>query len=160
MRTRNLFFFLIIFGVSAAKAGIHFPTKCISQGFKFQSQQLILHEARNDEPELYLFYNQSKIPLLLTHPQERGGASAGWDSLLNPGKVSAFLVNRPDFAVSCGRWRKNSATTPDDCARVLMACRYSTITITQQQMIGTFWVGENKPLNELLAIITQRGITN
>jgi hypothetical protein len=145
--------------LAIAQAGPKLPANCLSQGFTFKDNLLVLHTAQKKQAELYLFSFSSKTTgrnkLLLTHPHISHGVSAGWDSPLQAGNSSAFLVNRPQFAIQCDYLGKNYQTTSVACAKVLQVCRFKA---SQVKSSGTFWAAENQPLASIIQALKKRGI--
>ena len=122
-----------------------------------KSNLLILHAANNSHPHLYLFYNKSTKNLLLEHPHVHRGASAGWSSELKAKHWSAFLVNRPNFAISCATMKKNyHVSANENCTELLKVCHYRSFKTKKGNLQGTFWVAENAPLLKIQKTMRQR----
>lgn len=153
--------FTLITAYSLCVAGSNpMPSHCKPDGFKFKSNLLILHTVNITKPELYLFYNKSGQRLVLGHPHPPRGASAGWDSMLHAKKWSAFIVNRPKFAIICTPIKKSDAIQSSvNCEKMLTVCRYLSIKINNPMMNGTFWVAEDGDIIKIQDKIKKRGIT-
>lgn len=128
-----------------------------SNGFKFSSKQLLLHTHNNDQIELYFFQNKSSHNLLLTHPHDKQGASAGWDSILRPQHWSVFAVNRPNFSMSCSLLKKNYKTVETSCQEVLKVSHCMRLKIIKKNLTSTFWVAEDGSLKQIQRILKSRG---
>jgi len=125
--------------------------------YSFKSNLLTLHLENTTKPKLYLIYNKKMERLLLSHPDRRRITNAGWDSMLKSGNWSAFIVNRPNFVISCRPLQKNFQAKPViSCSRVLTVCVYRHIKINDPAMKGTFWVAEDQSLETILERIKAR----
>ncbi len=113
--------------------------------FSSASFALIL---KGPAPQVYLFKNISKKPLLLGEVSTGQGMQAGFDSVLSAKKWSALLLNQQQFQLSChiGRVAVN-------CEKVLSISRYSTKKPLPK---ASYWVGENQTWLELQKTLKKR----
>jgi hypothetical protein len=127
------------------------PNGC--HALSFEDQSVTLTSAK---PTLFMIHNTSETDLWVTHTVKDPGASAGWSSRLQSGKWSALLLNQKDFELSCIE-SKPGHEQQVPCTGVLAVCEWSSINKLDKAKDGTYWVGENKSLKGLNAVIGQRG---
>lgn len=139
-----------------------FPEGCISKDYEYEDNNLIL-DINPTEQSLYLFHNISDTDYWVNHPVTKDpGVSAGWASVLNAGQWSALAIyqnsNSKNFAISCETMAKNGELTYHNCQDVLRTCIVEKAEFKTGDK-GSYWVSENKSLNDLVNEIKSRGIT-
>jgi hypothetical protein len=139
-----------------------FPEGCVSKDYEYKDNNLIL-EINPTEQTLYLFHNISDTDYWVNHPVTKDpGVSAGWASILNAGQWSALAIyqnsNSENFAISCETMGKDGALTYHNCQDVLRTCIVEKAEFKTGDK-GSYWVAENKSLNDLVKEIKSRGIT-
>ena len=137
-----------------------FPEGCTNDSYDFNGNNLVLNELSSKD-SLYLFHNISDTDYWLNHPvTENPGASAGWASNLSAGKWSALAISgnqkSDTFEMTCSTMADNGKITYLDCEEVIKTCRINNPDFGKNN--GSYWVAEDKPLDELLEIIKSRGI--
>jgi hypothetical protein len=106
-------------------------------------------------PALVMLHNQSDSELWITHPISDPSASAGWSSRLQSNRWSAFALGSQAFELSCIE-SKPGHEQQIPCSGVITVCQWLGIKTTDKQPVP-YWAGENMPLSELLAHLSQRG---
>lgn len=131
-----------------------FPANCSNQGFSIQGKEAILNTDTTPTAtqRIYLIHNQSAALVMLNHQTTNPGASAGWLSKLNPNQWSAIAVDQKSFSLSCLAYLPPQVGYVN-CANVISVCGYPA-----QNKGGSFWVGENQSLQNILAVIQQRQV--
>jgi len=140
-----------------------FPQTCLEEGIKFKNNNLLLNEGSSSKQSLYLFHNISDKNFWLNHPVTKDpGASAGWASNLSPGNWSALAMDGAaikieNFEITCSIIGDGKVDYLD-CKNVMKVCRFKEPVFNSENS-GSFWVAEDKPLNNLLEAIKSRGIS-
>mgnify|MGYP003440407692 CR=1 FL=1 len=102
-----------------------------------------------------MIHNLSNMDLWITHPVSEPNASAGWSSRLQSGNWSALALNDDAFELSCIESSPgHEQQTP--CSGVVAVCQW-TATKMPKKSSGTYWAGEDMPLDPLIAYIKRRG---
>ncbi|MGB3364710.1 MAG: hypothetical protein WBB48_08010 [Thermodesulfobacteriota bacterium] len=153
----GIFLLLPTIGCSGGSSESDFPKGCLSVGYEFQDNNLVLNES-SSEQSLYLFHNISDESFWLNHVMSKDpGASAGWASELNAGNWSATALGTENFEVNCTIL--GSGEVKDlNCKEVVKVCKFEKPVFNSEDS-GNYWVAENKPLSELLEAIKSRGIS-
>ena len=94
---------MFILGIlcGTSQAASEFPASCTEGSFKVEGKTVILYPDPLNVQALYLFHNASDNKIIINHPVEDPGASAGWASELDPGNWSAFTIAKGKFAITC-----------------------------------------------------------
>ena len=134
------------------------PENCGQDGVIFQNGQLILGITGNlmAEQPIYLIRNNSDYPQLSLNRATEHPLSASWISRLDEGKWSAITLSHPGLVINC-LGRKPGAIGFVDCASVLLVCSYPRGKISSGG--GSYWLAENRPLFDVLAILQNHGAT-
>lgn len=139
---------LLLIHSSYAEEG--FPKNC--QPISMLKQTLTLHAK---EPMMVFIHNVSAGDLWITHPVSEPSASAGWSSRLETGNWSALIVDKKSFELSCIESKPgHEQQTP--CSAALTVCQWTSVKLPDQAQ-GTFWAGENMPLDALKAYVGGKG---
>lgn len=151
MKTR--LFLGLMATLTSAIAGEIFPNACVPVEVHEDLVQLT-----TDKPALVMIHNLSKIDLWVTHPISEPSASAGWSSRLQAGHWSALALDKKTFDLSCIESRPGHEQQVP-CAGLLSVCQWSGIKMPKQGQAGggTFWAGEDLPLQALMAHVGSRG---
>lgn len=107
-----------------------------------------------DKTHIILIHNISDQDIWLSNI-EQSDRHADWSRVLQPNRWSALQLDAAHYDLTC------TESSPGHeqqvfCQEVLAACIWNTMK-TPQARQGTFWVGENKLLNELNAYIGRQG---
>ena len=153
---------LFTIGCFGNNSNSDFPEGCVSKHYEYKNNNLIL-EINSSEQSLYLFHNISDTDYWVNHPVTKvPGVSAGWASILNAGQWSALAIyqnsNSENFAISCETMGKDGELTYHDCRNVLRTCIMEKAEFKSGDK-GSYWVSENKSLNDLVREIKSRDIT-
>ncbi|OGT49440.1 MAG: hypothetical protein A3F17_02680 [Gammaproteobacteria bacterium RIFCSPHIGHO2_12_FULL_41_15] len=140
--------------VNAATIG--FPLGCVATQTKTADNELILAPESTQKSRVYLLFNQSKKKYLINHVGDPGTASAGWGSVIEPGHWSAILLNQNNFSVNCTEY-DGSFTQVLNCNNVMKVCQLSPKENSGFVGQGSFWIAENKTLENLYPTIHARG---
>lgn len=146
---QRFLFIVLTFFSSHLFAEALLPAGC--QPLRIEGESVLL---KTQKSALFMIYNAGDKVLWLTHPVDNAGASAGWTSQLQPQRWSALSIGE-DFSLSCVE------STPGHeqqipCQDAISVCRYKKVQFPQDAE-GSYWAGENLPLNELLAHLSKRG---
>lgn len=127
---------------------------CTVLKLKTQNKNILLP----DIAQIYFVHNISQKSLWLDHPAEHKGkgVSAGWSSYFQPGKWSAILLNRKNFAISCAVIQPGKVDY-QDCAKVISVCQPEKISFESNRK-GSYWLVEDKTWDELLSALGKRGV--
>lgn len=152
MRTLVLILSMFLYIVAS---GSTIQLNCKSSQIKYAQHNLILNTKKANQPQIYVFENESTTPILLNHVKNPPGASAGWASKLNPQNASALMLmpNKHKFVMSCSVFNSYQSL---DCAKVLKVCVVKNLASEKMKTIGDFWVVENKPMNRALDTINKK----
>ena len=163
MRLITKFLFLIVVSIlmttacQAENPAANFPDVCTQEGFHYDGQNLILD--KDSEQSLFVFTPTTQKTFWLNHPIGNDpGASAGWASELEPRNWSALTLSgsSEDFAITCSLIGGDGIKYID-CSQALMVCKITDATFKSKNL-GSFWVAENQPRQDLLEAIRSRGI--
>lgn len=141
----------------AENSGANFPEVCIQQGIQYDGQNLNL--SKGSGQSLFVFHNKSEKSFWLNHPVGKDpGASAGWASEVGPGNWSALTLGggSENFAITCSLIGGDGVKYLD-CREVLEGCKITDASFKSGNL-GSFWVAENMPRQELIEAIRSRGI--
>ena len=130
---------------------------CQSVDVKSENKEIVLPgptEARTNK--LYIFKNLTSKSIWLDHPVLHPSVSAGWSSYLRTGNSSALWVNRKNFNLSCAEITPGKVEYLD-CAKVVSVCAPKEV-IYKTSRKGTWWLAEDKPLDDLLKLLSKRGV--
>lgn len=167
LTTRNFIIALILLplftiGCTGNGSDSDLPSGCVSESYEFNGKNLVLSEISSKQ-SLFLFHNVSSKGLLLNHPVGKDpGASAGWASSLSAGKWSALAINGSstkieNFEITCSTMDDSGKLDYLDCRNIIKTCRVENPVFSSGDS-GSYWVSEDKPLNDLLDAIKSRGI--
>lgn len=133
------------------------PNNCLNTEYKYEAGQLILSPEIGEEIQrLYLVRNNSPNTLVLSHTNEDYLISLGWKSTIDRDHWSAFGVDEPGFAIDCLR-KESDDTIPVACEEVVEVC-YLPNTRFALSSLGSFWLSENKQLNQVLVETRRKGV--
>ena len=148
---------IITAGCQAGDAGPAMPEGCIDSGTSFSGKGLIINDGTGGVLNIYLIHNFSKDTIYLNHePKDNPGASAGWSTELGPGNWTAISINNANFGFTCGKMVPGKFDEVP-CKNELKACKFSIAEFSDKAK-GSYWVSENKSLDETLETIKSRGI--
>lgn len=147
---RILLFFLTILNIGIVNAGVVMPKGCQPLPMKTESAWL-----KTKKPMLFLMNNTGTSDLWLIHPVQDPGASAGWNSKLEPGRWSAMMVDK-DFELNCIESLPGHEQHVS-CEQVLALCSYRSLKIDKSHG-GSAWMAENMPARALLTELGRRGL--
>lgn len=141
----------------AENSTANFPEVCTQEGFHYDGQNLIFN--KDSEQSLFVITPTMEKSLWLNHPIGKDpGASAGWASELAPRNWSALTLggSSEDFAITCYLIGADGIKYID-CSQSLMVCKITDASFKSNDL-GSFWVAENQPRQDLLEAIRSRGI--
>lgn len=145
-------------GCQAGSGDAKMPEGCADTSLGFSGKELILNQGTEGALNLYLIHNVSKDTIYLNHePKDNPGASAGWSTELAPGNWAAISVDKVSFGFTCGKMVPGKFDEVP-CKDEISACKFSSAQFSDQAK-GSYWVSENKSLQETLGTIKSRGIT-
>lgn len=147
---RRILFFLASLSMGLANATVVMPKGCQPLPLNTETARL-----KTKKPMLFLMKNTSNSDLWLIHPIQDPGASAGWNSKLEPERWSALLVNK-DFDLNCVESRPGHEQHVS-CDQVLALCSYRSLKI-DKSLTGNAWMAENMPVRALLTELGRRGL--
>lgn len=134
------------------------PEGCAGSGFSFSGKELILNKGTGGVLNLYLIHNTSEDTIYMNHEVKNDpGAQAGWSTELGPGNWTAFSLDKVNFNFTCGKMVPGKFDQVS-CGDELSACKFTNAEFSKSAK-GSYWVSENKTLEETLATIKSRGIT-
>ncbi len=146
-RIWSLFLVLAAGGVNAAD---NFPATCNPVAVQKDSPVLQAKQA-----QVVLIHNISTSDLWITHPVKDPGASAGWSSHLEADNWSALVVDKDSFELNCIE-SKPGHEQQVPCVGLISVCEWPGVKIPADAK-GTFWAGENLPLQTLTAQLGGHG---
>lgn len=150
---------LLTVGCTTENSNTDFPKGCTAESYEYNGKNLILGED-SAEQSLFLFHNISDKEFWLNHPVTKDpGASAGWASSLEAGNWSALTISGPieDFSITCATMNEDGKLNYLECRNVLRACRVNNPDFKSGDS-GSYWVAEDKSLDDLIKTINSRGI--
>ena len=154
----SFFFLALIFsiGCNAQNKSSIYPEGCEANGYKFSGKELVLNSGGGENLNLFLIYNVSEGTVYMNHePKDDPGASAGWSTELDAGNWTAVSQSTPEFSFTCGKLVPGKFDEIA-CIGVLKVCKYKDALFSKGAE-GSYWVAENKPLNDLLGAIKTQG---
>lgn len=160
--TVSIFIFLAFFtiGCSGENSNSDFPKGCVTKNYEFNGKNLVLTEDSSKQ-SLFLFNNISDTDFWLNHPVTKNpGASAGWASSLEPGNWSALNISGvlENFEITCATMNEDGKLNYLDCRNAIKTCRVKD-PVFDSDSSGSYWVAEDKSLDELIKTIKSRGIS-
>ncbi len=160
--TKLLFLIALSFtvGCQAGNSKSNFPEGCTEEGISYNGENLLLKDNSSSKQSLYLFYNISDKSFWLNHPVAKDpGASAGWASEVSSGNWSALTINSSpeNFVMTCSIIGDDGVKYLN-CKDVVKTCRIENAAFNSGDS-GSYWVAENKPLQDLTEAIKSRGIS-
>lgn len=148
---------LLTVGCSSGDSALDFPSGCVSEGYEYRNNNLIINQSSSNL-NLYLIHNVSEENFWLNHAMtDDPGASAGWGSEINTGNWSAIAMNKENFEMNCTILGAGEVKDLD-CEKLVKVCKIQKPVFNSQDS-GSYWVSENKPLNDLLESIKNGGIS-
>lgn len=141
-------FLLLLAGGLHAEDG--FPAACNPVAVQKESLMLTAKQA-----QLVLIHNASASDLWITHPVTDPGASAGWSSHLEAENWSALVVDKESFELNCIE-SKPGHEQQVPCVGLVAVCEWPVVKLPADAN-GTFWAGENMPLQALKAQLGGHG---
>lgn len=156
----KIFWGIALFILSAvgttSSIGRTLTEQCVQADSYANSKEYILNTKLTSKTEVFFLHNISKNTLVLDHPVEKVGASAGWSSYLSPGNWSAIALSKPDFAIRCVVVMKNEKSVLGDCSKLIKVCKPNL----QDQEIrsGSYWLVENLVWDAFLKMLSRRGV--
>lgn len=127
-----------------------------SPDFHFRGNQLILTPGSNAQ-HVYLFVNNSSVPLIVNHPKTSPGMGAGWMTQMDPQHGSALVINSNNFNITCAMQLANG-NTPVLCDKVLYVRSVPQAIIPPNLQNGAFWAANNEQRDNLISAVQKRGI--
>ena|SRR5579872_3783826 len=130
---------------------------CTPLEIKSENKEIILPGP--DQPrtnKIYFFKNLTEKSIWLDHPVLHPSASAGWSSYLRADHSAALLVNRKNFNLNCAVIKPGKVEYLD-CAKVVSVCE-PTDVIFKSTRKGTYWLAEDKPWDDLMKALANRGV--
>jgi len=108
--------------------------------YKYNQGYIVLSGAK---PRIYLFKNISGKRVVVDREQRfNPGASAGWASLIIPGRWSAILMNQPQFKINCMTKTKRNVFRKVCCKHWIKVIVIKKFTAKRSSLIdgGSFWI--------------------
>ena len=136
-----------------------FPEGCVDKGITYNENNVVLNDNSSGQL-LYLFHNTSDKDFWLNHPVTKDpGASAGWASSLSSGNWSALTMGGPSssFDITCSTMDESGKVDYLNCKDVVKTCMVLNTKFKSGDG-GSYWVAEDKNLQEIEAEIKSRGI--
>jgi hypothetical protein len=148
-------FFIIFLGIfNSVQAGSTPP--CTLAKVKVQDKNILLLAAGGTK-QVYVIQNARTKGLWIDHPVARPSASAGWSSYVRAGNWSALVVDRKEFTISCAVIQPGKVEY-QDCVHTISVCSPKE-ALFKSATKGTYWLAEDKPLDELVKAAAKRGVT-
>jgi hypothetical protein len=129
---------------------------CTLAKIKVQNKNILL-PAVDGVKKVYFIQNVQAKGLWIDHPVAHPSASAGWSSYVRAGNWSALVVDRKDFAISCAVIQPGKVEY-QDCIHAISVCSPKEV-LFKSTTKGTYWLAEDKPLDELIKVASKRGVT-
>ncbi len=151
---------LITIGCQADSSESDFPKGCIEQGINYIENNIVLKKGSESKQSLYLFHNISDKSFWLNHPVGKDpGASAGWASEIGSGSWSALAISgsMDNFALTCSIIGDRGVKY-FNCRDVAKSCIVEDAKFNSENS-GSYWVAENKPLQNLIQAVKDRGVS-
>ncbi len=132
-------------------------TDCVSIETSSENKEIILPGSNDPQTgKIYFIKNVTEKSIWLDHPVLHPSVSAGWSSYLRPNHLSAILVNRKDFNLSCAVIKPGKLEYLD-CAKAISICVPKDASYKSNRK-GTYWLAEDKPMDELMKALAKRGV--
>lgn len=155
----SLFKVFVIFFLMAKMCFAIEKVTCAPLVLKSQDNNIILPGVENTHTaQIYFIHNTSQQSIWLDHPVENksAGASAGWSSYSLPGKWSALLLNRKNFAISCAVIQPGKVEVRN-CEKVISVC-VPKLPLFDSKRKGSYWLVEDRTWDDLLKMLEKRGV--
>lgn len=157
LRLKLILIFSFALAISNSWGAPKPPNNCLDSQYQYIDEQLLLSPLVTEPIQrLYLVKNTSPDTVILTHTNEDYLVSLGWRSKIDKDRWSAFGVDTSDFLIDCKR-QDGETILPIACEAVLAVC-YIPDTRFALSSLGSFWVSENKPLNQALVEVRRKGV--
>lgn len=159
----NLLYILVLsftLGCQAGSSESDFPKGCTEQGINYKESDIVLNIGSESNQSLYLFHNKSDKSFWLNHPLGKDPvASAGWASEISAGGWSALAISSgmENFALTCSIIGDGGVNYLN-CKEVVESCNLENAKFNSENS-GSYWVAENKPLQNLIEAIKGRGVS-
>lgn len=126
----------------------NYPPDCKPVGFHFKDKNIILKGPLSSTNQaVYLLNNVAPSSYFFSRSITQPGASAGWNTKIDPAKWAVLVINKKNSAWSC-----QSAVPGNNelfsCKSVLKVCQYKGKV--NQQSLSAVWPIENSPLADVL----------
>ena len=137
-----LLFTLTHADISLAKKRGLYPKGCSPDAAVFESNYLLLGTNPSErQHRVFVFRNISYQPVMLSQAPEQNQLGAHFDSVIDPNKLSALLIEHNDFKLVCsdvsgsGSWRI-------PCSEVIRACELRVSPVMESAQ-GQYWITSN-----------------
>lgn len=141
--------FVLLFCLSASdlclakKTRRLYPKGCSPDATLFESNYVLLGTKPSEEQyRVFVFRNISHHPVVLGQAPEQNRLGTHFDSVIEPNKYSALLIERNDFKLVC-QDDNGTGAWPIPCQEVIRACelRVSPVMVSAQ---GQYWITSNR----------------
>lgn len=136
---------LVTSNVAMAKKKVRvYPRGCSPENTQFEYDYLLLGATPKPEADPYsvfVFRNMTHQNILVGQAPEQNDMGAHFNSVIEPNRFSAMLIERPGFKLVCYD-TMGSEPWPVPCNQVLKACqlRVSPIMVSAR---GQYWIAQN-----------------
>ena len=147
-RITAILFVLILVTAQAAEARRSrgqakiYPRGCSPAHINYEFDYLLLGTTQSDSAHrVFVFKNISHNPILVEQAPEQNSLGTHFNSVIEPNKWSALLVEQPNFKLLChdAMGRESWAIA---CHQVLRACELRVAPIMESAQ-GQYWIAEN-----------------
>ena len=150
MRTCSIFCLLIVLvSVTASdlclakKRTRLYPKGCSPNAAIFESNYVLLGTNPSDEQyRVFVFRNISHHSVQLGQAREQNALGAHFDSVIEPNKLSALLIERNDFKLVCHD-PDSSGSWEIPCNEVIRACELRVSPVMESAQ-GQYWITSNR----------------
>ena len=157
MNKRILLLALSVVLMSNGLAKSSFPRRCTPQDMQFQELGLMLNpDNKPEKAQVFLFYNQTRKPIVIEHPQPVANLFNTWTTTLERNKWAALILDKASFNLIC-KQKHQKNLTPISCANAIKACKYSGSNIELSSQ-GSYWAVKNEKLWRLRQKLRKKGI--
>lgn len=148
MRKYTLFYLLAIllyvvtYDLCCAKNNQnYYPKGCSPKTVQYESNDAILATTPDDEQyRVFIIQTISSVPIQLSQAQDQNALGAHFDTLNEPKKFSALMIDRNAFKLSC--YHPNSDFKLP-CSEVIKVCELRVAPVMQSAQ-GQYWVTTNR----------------
>lgn len=154
----SVFFLILSFTLCAIYAKTSNPKGCISEGFSFDHQVLVLNPSLKSN--IFLIYNNSQQPTLITLEQGQHYPFPNHlKSILFQKKWSSLAtMDTHTLRFHCYASGNDAPNAkPLGCQSILHVCQYKNTRFGENNK-GTYWVVSNQTLNQTVKQTIKKGI--